>query len=303
MKEILRQGKSTSKIIESFMAEHNLKLDEFKFDVVEEGTGGFLNLFGGKPTKVMFSIPDVSDQISKFTKGVINKLNVQYSDVKITNKDKTYFVEILGVQDPGFLIGKDARLLDSIQHLINQMINKYERKQIKLRIDVDGYRQRRRDALMDKVSAIAEKVKQREKSITLEPLPASNRRLVHQFIEKDKDLRTMTIGDGEYKRVVILPSSGGNDRPRRPRNNNRPNGQRNNNRSNRPPRARNERQDGDDKNSKADRTSRLDKPIRPIKSENSKRTERTPRSPRPPRQQRSAAPKKAQRTAAPKSEK
>jgi len=294
MKEILREGKSTSKIIESFMAEYELKLEEFKFDVVEEGTGGFLNLFGGKPTKVMFTIPDVSDQISKFTKGVIDKLNVQYSDVKITNKDKTYFVEILGVEDPGFIIGKDARLLDSIQHLINQMINKYEKKQIKLRIDVDGYRQRRKDALMDKVSAIAEKVKQREKSITLEPLPAANRRLVHQFIEKDKDLRTMTIGDGEYKRVVILPSSGGNERPRRPRNNSKPGGPRNNNRPNRAPRPRNDRQDS---NPKGENTSKLDKPIRPIKSDNAKRSERTPRPPRPPRPQRSAAPRTAPRSA------
>jgi len=284
MKEILREGKSTSKIIESFMAEFDLKLEDFKFDVVEEGTSGFLNLFGGKPTKVMFTVPDVSDQISKFTKGVIEKLNVQYSDLKIVNKDKTYFVEICGVKDPGFLIGKDARLLDSMQHLINQMINKQERKQIKLRIDVDGYRQRRKDALMEKISAIAEKVKQRDKSITLEPLPASNRRLVHQFIEKDKDLRTMTIGDGEYKRVVILPSSGNNDRPRRPRNNSKPGAPRNNNKPNRPAKPRPDRNEAGETGEKQSRPERTNRPNR---TNNSNRTERAPRSPRAPRPQRS----------------
>lgn len=298
MKEILREGKSTSKIIESFMAENDLKLEDFKFDVVEEGSSGFLNLFGGKPTKVMFTIPDVSDQISKFTKGVIEKLNVQYSELKIVNKDKTYFVEVCGVKDPGFLIGKDARLLDSMQHLINQMINKQERKQIKLRIDVDGYRQRRKDALMEKISAIAEKVKQRDKSITLEPLPASNRRLVHQFIEKDKDLRTMTIGDGEYKRVVILPSSGNNDRSRRPRagaprsgaprtgaprtGSPKTSGTRNKpTRSTKPRPEQNEATETGEKQSKPERNNR------PNRANNSNRTERAPRSPRKPRPQRS----------------
>ncbi len=222
MKEILREGKSTSKIIESFMAEFNLKLEEFKFDVVEEGSSGFLHLFGGKPTKVKFVVQDVSDQIVKYAKDIIGKLDVFYTEIKITNKEKTYFVDICGVKDPGFVIGKDARLLDSLQHLINQMINKHERKQIKLRIDVDGYRLRRRDALMEKVSSIGEKVKKRGRSITLEPLPAANRRIVHQLIEKDKELRTMTIGEGEYKRVVILPSNGNDDRQRRPRPNRKP---------------------------------------------------------------------------------
>ncbi len=134
-------------------------------------------------------------------------MNVSSFNIDITYKDKSYFVDITGVDNAGFIIGKEAKLLDSIQHLLNQMINKQEKKQLRVKVDVDKYRERRKTALLEKVKNAAEKVKKRGKSITLEPLHAANRRIVHQFIERDKKVRTMTIGEGEFKRVVIFPAS------------------------------------------------------------------------------------------------
>ena len=87
------------------------------------------------------------------------------------------------------------------------MINKQEKKQLRVIVDVEKYRERRKTALLGKVKNAAEKVKKRGKSITMEPLHAANRRIVHQFIERDKKVRTMTIGEGEFKRVVIFPAS------------------------------------------------------------------------------------------------
>ena len=66
-------------------------------------------------------------------------------------EDNIYSVTVNGAKDPGFIIGKEAKLLDSLQHLLNQMINKSEKKQLKVHVDVDGYRQRRKEALIEKV--------------------------------------------------------------------------------------------------------------------------------------------------------
>ncbi|HHE39369.1 MAG TPA: KH domain-containing protein [Candidatus Cloacimonetes bacterium] len=205
MKIIEKEGKSTSKIIAEFMEEHNLKLEDFKFEVIEKGSSGFLNIFGAKPTKIRFILPDIADDIKVYTEQLLKHLTADYESVVVNFKDNTYFIKISSSKNPGYLIGKEAKLLDSIQHIINQMINKKEKKQVRIQVDVNDYRQKRKKALINKVTALKDKVAKRGKSITLEPLDAANRKIVHKIIEKDKQLKTMTIGDGEFKRVVILP--------------------------------------------------------------------------------------------------
>lgn len=253
MKETIIIGKSTSKIISDFMQEHNLGLNDFKFEVVEEGSSGFLGLFGSKPTTIKFTYKeskahlikpkvqnvvkgskkndkkikknivkknrlkkesttnsnpeDIIKMTKEFTQGILAKMNITSGDVEVTQDNGIFYVTINNSKDAGFIIGKEAKLLDSFQHLLNQMINKAEKKNIQVIIDVDGYRDRRKKALVEKVDSIAKRVKETGRSYTFEPLHAGNRKVVHQQIEKDSALRTRTIGDGSRKRVVILPAN------------------------------------------------------------------------------------------------
>jgi len=262
MKETLVTGKSTSKIISEFMKENNLELNDFKFEVVEEGSSSFMGLFGSKPTTIKFiydeskaritkvtpkssvkSIPKSSKKINKkiskktisktvnttnsssediikmikeFAEGILKRMNIESGSVAVTQEDSTYLVTINNSKDAGFIIGKEAKMLDSFQHLLNQMINKAEKKKIQIIVDVDGYRERRKKALIDRVDNFSKKVKETGKSYTLEPLAASNRKIVHQYIEKDSALRTRTIGEGSRKRVVILPANKSIDKKNKP---------------------------------------------------------------------------------------
>ena len=150
---------------------------------------------------------EITKMVKDFTKGILAKMNITSGDVEVGHKEDIYYVTINNSKDAGFIIGKEAKLLDSFQHLLNQMINKAEKKKIQIIVDVDGYRDRRKKALLEKVDSIAKKVKETGRSYTFEPLQASNRKVVHQQIEKDKSLRTRTIGDGSRKRVVILPAN------------------------------------------------------------------------------------------------
>ncbi|MDP8201247.1 MAG: Jag N-terminal domain-containing protein [Candidatus Tenebribacter burtonii] len=253
MKETIVIGKSTSKIISEFMKEHNLELNDFKFEVVDEGSSGFMGLFGSKPTTIKFiykeskaylrkskaksvektrvkrekkiknkigkkisfkkestanSNPeDIIKMTKEFTQGILAKMNITSGDVEVIQDNGIYNVTINNSKDAGFIIGKEAKLLDSFQHLLNQMVNKAEKKKIQVIIDVDGYRDRRRKALLEKVDSIAKRVKDTGRSYTFEPLQASNRKVIHQQIEKDNALRIRTIGEGSRKRVVILPAN------------------------------------------------------------------------------------------------
>lgn len=224
MKVIEREGKSTSKIIESFMKEFDLTLNDFKFEVIEKGSSSFLNLFGSKPAKLKFTYTEKSNQqLEDFTKELLYKMGFKYGELEITTTDKIYNIEIKNAAEAGHIIGKDAKLLDSIQYLLNQLVNKAQESDFRVRLDVDGYRDRRKEALIKKVGSIAEKVKKRDKSFTLEPMHSANRRVVHQFVEKHPELKTMTVGKGEFKRVIILPANQSkpkpqkNRRPRRPK--------------------------------------------------------------------------------------
>lgn len=223
MKTIERKGKSTSSVISGFMKEFNLQLEDFKFEVVEEGKRGFLGLFSSHPTVIKFTISDVADSISEFMQGLLDHMKIEYEQVSVKESKDDYFLEIVGVKEAGFIIGKEARVLDSLQHLVNQMINKQEKKSLRLEVDVDGYRERKNQQLKEKLKVVTDRVKKTGRSYTFEPMNAVRRKIIHKYIEQERELQTMTIGRGDNKRVVInqvgkKPYNKNNDRNnRRPR--------------------------------------------------------------------------------------
>jgi len=206
MKIIEREGKTTSKVIESFMNEFDLTLNDFKFEVVEKESSRLFGLLGSKPARLKFTFSEINEGIKEFTEELFKKLDFSYGELSLSESDTNFNLEIKDARDPGHIIGKEAKLLDSIEYLLNQIANKQGKPGKRISLDVDGYRERRKEALLKKVKSVAEKVKKRGKSITLEAMHAGNRRIVHQYIENEPKLKTMTIGKGEFKRVVILPA-------------------------------------------------------------------------------------------------
>ena len=206
MKTIVREGKSTEEIVKQFMKEFSLKDKEsLKYEILEEGSKGFL-FFGKKPTVLKFTIAETSESLKDFVEKFLEKIGVKVKDIKITTTDKAINVVIVEPDNPGFLIGKDARFLDSFQHILNRRNIGNAEKRIPIILDVDDYRERRTQGILRKANFIISKVKKREKSFAMEAMNSQDRKLVHQFIEKDKDLRTLTVGKGEMKKIVIFPA-------------------------------------------------------------------------------------------------
>ena len=94
-------------------------------------------------------------------------------------------------------------MLDNLQYLINRIFET-DRQVEKIYLDVDGYRERQADIFIKPYIPKILQVKLSGKSITLEPMTASQRRIIHRFVEKENGLRTLTIGEGEKKRIVIF---------------------------------------------------------------------------------------------------
>jgi spoIIIJ-associated protein len=108
--------------------------------------------------------------------------------------------------DLGALIGRRGQTLVSLQYLLNLIVSKQINRRVAFGIDVDGYRRRREDALVGLAKRTAARVRGTGRSVTLEPMPPNERRIVHLALADDPAVMTVSIGEGEARKVAITPT-------------------------------------------------------------------------------------------------
>jgi spoIIIJ-associated protein len=119
-------------------------------------------------------------------------------------KEGTLYLEIKGDQE-GILIGKHGRTLESLQMLINRMVNKRLRNAARVVLDIDDYRKRRADSMAGIAHRLGEKAKKMGYSLTVGPFSSHDRRIIHLTLKEDPYLKTESLGEGELKKVKIIP--------------------------------------------------------------------------------------------------
>jgi spoIIIJ-associated protein len=112
---------------------------------------------------------------------------------------------IVGDDDFGRLIGRQGETLRAFGYLVNLMLGRRLGRPCRVIVDVNGYRQRRADQLAELAETLADEVRATQEPITLDAMPANERRLVHVALADDEDVRTYSIGEGDERRVVISP--------------------------------------------------------------------------------------------------
>ena len=108
--------------------------------------------------------------------------------------------------DLGILIGRRGQTLLSLQYLLNLMVSKQTDRRVAFGVDVDSYRRRREEALVSLARRMASRVRGTGRSVTLEPMPPNERRIVHLALADDQAVMTVSIGEGEARKVAITPS-------------------------------------------------------------------------------------------------
>jgi len=106
----------------------------------------------------------------------------------------------------GLLIGKRGQNLDAIQYILNKAINRSDSERKMIIVDSETYRKRREESLLVLAERIREKVKKTKKPVSLSNMNAHDRRIIHLALQKDETLTTKSRGEGEYRKIVILPS-------------------------------------------------------------------------------------------------
>ena len=177
--------------------------DKLEYVVVEEGFSGFLGI-GSKSAiikaKTKSSIADIAKD---FLKDVFAAMNMVVAvDVKYDEDNKNLDVDLSG-DEMGILIGKRGQTLDSIQYLLSLVVNKESEEYIRVKVDTEDYRKRRKETLENLAKNIAYKVKRTKRPVSLEPMNPYERRIIHSALQNDKYVTTHSEGEEPFRRVVV----------------------------------------------------------------------------------------------------
>ena len=177
--------------------------DKLEYEVVEEGSSGFLGI-GAKPAVIKARIKkSVADKAKEFLKEVFDAMNiVVVIDVKYDEENRNIDIELSG-DEMGVLIGKRGQTLDSLQYLVSLVVNKDEDEYIRVKVDTEDYRKRRKETLENLAKNIAYKVKRTKRPVSLEPMNPYERRIIHSALQNDKYVTTHSEGEEPFRRVVV----------------------------------------------------------------------------------------------------
>lgn len=176
---------------------------KLEYEVVEKGSTGFLGL-GAKPAIIRAKKKEtLEDRAVEFLEQVFGAMNMQVIiSVSYNEEEKEMNVNLEG-EDMGILIGKRGQTLDSLQYLVSLVVNKTSVDYIRVKLDTENYRERRKETLETLAKNIAYKVKRTKRSVSLEPMNPYERRIIHAALQNDKYVVTRSEGEEPFRHVII----------------------------------------------------------------------------------------------------
>ena len=177
--------------------------DQIEYEVVDKGSAGFLGIARRDAVIKVRKKYTVEGSIREFLEKIFAAMELKVEIlITQTEDDNTYNVELKG-DDMGILIGKRGQTLDSLQYLTNLAVNKQSEEYIKVKIDTEDYRKRRKETLENLAKNIAYKVKRTKRPVSLEPMNPFERRIIHSALQNDRYVTTHSEGDEPYRHVVV----------------------------------------------------------------------------------------------------
>jgi len=197
-------GRTVDEAVGLALQSMGASIDEVEVEVLEKPSKGLLGLFGVKPARVKVTLKEeLSKKAVNLLKSIFKSMDLQV-DIDAQEKDEIIYINLKG-PELGILIGRRGETLDALQFLVNLSVNKKQEVRRKIIIDVEGYRSRREETLQKLAIKLANKAKQRGKSIVLEPMSSQERRIIHTALQGRNDIYTFSEGDEPYRKIIISP--------------------------------------------------------------------------------------------------
>ena len=196
-------GKTVDDALTNALVELQTTSDKVEYDVIEEGSTGILGLFSKSAVIRAKKKNDIKENAVEFLNDVFKAMDMTVDiEIEYNEVEKQMNIGLAG-EEMGMLIGKRGVTLDSLQYLVSLVINKNAEDYVKVKIDTENYRQRRKETLENLAKNLAHKVKRIHKSVILEPMNPYERRIIHSTLQNDKFVETHSEGEEPYRKVVI----------------------------------------------------------------------------------------------------
>jgi len=149
-------------------------------------------------------VSDLAQRTEEVLTQIVEKMHVSAS-VEVSQSDSTIDAAIEG-EDAAILIGREGRTLDALQLLVNIMVNRgREEDRVRVVVDVEGYKGKRAENLEQLANSLAQKVAQEKQPLSMEPMNAFDRRIIHMALRESTEVITESQGEGSERHIVIKP--------------------------------------------------------------------------------------------------
>ena len=206
-------GKNVEDALTKALVELGVTSDKVEYEVVDKGSNGILGI-GSKPAKINVKIKeekpivveeapaDIEAVIVEFLSKVFDAMNLTVK-INVNITEESVDVDLVG-DDMGVLIGKRGQTLDSLQYLVSLVVNKKSDKYLRVKLDTENYRERRKETLENLAKNIAFKVKRTKRPVSLEPMNPYERRVIHSALQNDRYVTTKSEGEEPFRHVVVM---------------------------------------------------------------------------------------------------
>ena len=221
MKSIETEARTTEEAIHKACEELGVSREDLEVEVLSNGSSGFLGL-GVKNARIRATVkeqsappisealplralsdPQVAETAKKTLQDILRLLEVEAA-VDLKEDSERILLNIKG-DGSGLLIGRKGQTLDALEYLINKIVHKDAEDKKRIVVDTENYRLRREDSLVKLAQRLAGKAKRLGRPVTISPMSAHDRRIIHLALQDDKNLRTWSTGSGLYRKVIISP--------------------------------------------------------------------------------------------------
>ncbi len=223
-KTYIFEGKTTNEAIEKGLKELKVSKNKVDIKVLEnEEKRSFFSILSPRVVKVEMKLKqnaeehshskthteksiktedEITAQLDNFLKEFINHLPTKELTYTVKKEKSTYLVEING-KDAGYLIGYRGDVLNSLQNILNNIVCKNSKERLKVILNIGNYRNKRAKDLEILAEKIANSVIKTGKSITLEPMTAYERKIIHTKLQNNEKVKTYSIGEEPHRKVVV----------------------------------------------------------------------------------------------------
>lgn len=196
-------GKNVDDAINNALIQLGTTSDKLDYKVIEKGSSGFLGI-GSKPAVIKArKVVTIEDKAVDFLSDILSSMSLEVKiDTQYDTEKNSLDIDMSG-NDMGILIGKRGQTLDALQYLTSLVVNKDSDDYVRVKLDTENYRERRREALESLAKNIAAKVKRTRRSVSLEPMNPYERRVIHSTLQNDRYVFTRSEGEEPFRHVVV----------------------------------------------------------------------------------------------------